>query len=448
MGPIHKRMNKEPPSFFKEPRSLKVAMLAVHSCTLGELGSKNTGGMSVYVRELARALGDQGHVVDIFTRVHDDCHQRITAINENVRLIHLPAGPSSPLPKLAQYRYLPEFASGLDDFRRGEGKNYDLVHSHYWLSGLVGSDMARKWGVPHFMMFHTLGEVKRAIRRGEAEPELRLEAERQAAMGSQRIIAATVREKEELESYYQAPPEVIAVIPCGVNTRLFKPSKRKTTRMQLGFDPAEEIILFVGRFDPLKGLDRLLEALAELAAGRSPDGPGLKLILIGGDDQRLSEERKIRQMSQSLGLGELTIFTGRVRHEDLPMYYSAAEVFVLPSFHESFGLAALEALACGTPVAAFQVGGMDEIIRTGENGYLIDDRPGALADGIASILAGSRQGAYHPETVRASVAGLSWSNMAEAVISEYRRFYPEISLPLSPCSYHSVVEMTSNPVER
>ncbi|MBW2092346.1 MAG: glycosyltransferase [Deltaproteobacteria bacterium] len=397
-------------------KQLRIAMLSVHSCPIGELGTKDTGGMSVYVRELARALGKLGHSVDVFTRLHGPDDSKIVKLGENTRLIHLKAGRNGNMHKLAIYPHLTDFVCDLEKFINLENREYDLLHSHYWLSGWVGEKIQGLRGIPHMIMFHTLGAVKNAVGVGEIEPELRVTTEKELAKSCNRIVAATAREKAELIRYYGAPLDSISVVPCGVNLELFKPEDKKAARQQLGFNYLESIVLFVGRIDPLKGIDRLLEAKACLQ-----NNPEFKLIIIGGDDHLKPEWLKLKRISRDLGLGDSVLFVGRVKQEDLSLYYSAADVCVVPSHHESFGLVALESLACGTPVVATKVGGIEDIVQEGKTGYLVTgDISRSLADRIATVLSDSNAGLYSPNVLRSSVIEYSWANIADAVIEVYR----------------------------
>jgi D-inositol-3-phosphate glycosyltransferase len=394
---------------------LKIAMLSVHSCPVGKLGSKDTGGMSVYIRELARELGKRGHLVDIYTRAHDPVEQRIVQLGENARVIHLQAGEVEPIDKLAVYSHLEDFACSLEDFRARHGLQYDLIHNHYWLSGWVGRRIQRWWDVPHIIMFHTLGALKNAIGVGQNEPALRIMAEREMVRDCHRIIAATEKGKEELVSYYSASPEKIGVIPCGVNLELFRHLDKKEARRNLGFN-GDSIVLFVGRIDPLKGIDRLLMALPGLDTRRK-----LKLLVIGGDEDSQPEVERLQRLSQSLHIQDSVAFTGIVDQKELPLYYSAADVCVIPSYYESFGLVALESLACGTPIVATRVGGMESVINQGQNGYMVEDNaPLRLADRIAALLAQKEEAIESADSIQASVNGFSWSRIAEAIIPEYR----------------------------
>jgi D-inositol-3-phosphate glycosyltransferase len=264
-------------------------------------------------------------------------------------------------------------------------------------------------------MFHTLGAAKNAIGIGETEPELRVQTEKELVRNCHRIIAATEREKEELIGYYRASPEKISVIPCGVNLDLFQPVDKGIARRKLGFDDCN-IILFVGRIEPLKGIDQLLQAMTYLE-----NASEAKLVIIGGDNHSQPEMERLQRLSHELHIKDSTTFMGTVRQEELPSFYSAADVCVIPSYHESFGLVALESLACGTPVVAARVGGVDDVINQGRTGYVtIDNEPQRLAGRIAALLSTPVPGTESASKIRASVARYSWSNIADEIIGEYR----------------------------
>ncbi len=390
---------------------LRIAMLSAHSCPVGNLGAKDTGGMSVYVREIARELGKQGILVDVYTRVHDPKDNQIVELGQNARLIHLRAGKDKDMHKLAVYPYLPDFADNLENFRKHNNLHYDLVFSHYWLSGWVGKYLQRWWHVPHVMVFHTLGAVKNAIGIGEEEPELRIETEMHLTKNCHRIIATTEREKDDLIHHYGASPERISVIPCGVNLDLFQPWDKEVARQQLGFGDGKSL-LFVGRIEPLKGIDRLLWAMTYLH-----NGHGLRAVIIGGDGNSRAEVERLQKLSRELNIEDSVTFSGMIKHEKLPCFYSAATACVIPSYYESFGLVALESIACGTPVVATNVGDLRSIIHQGETGYVVmDDTPRSLADKIALVLSSSDT--KSALSIRASVTRFSWSNIAQRIISE------------------------------
>jgi D-inositol-3-phosphate glycosyltransferase len=398
---------------------LRIAMLSAHSCPVGKLGTKDTGGMSVYIREIACELGKQGHLVDVYTRVHDPRDLQTYELGQNARLIHLRAGEDEEIHKLAVYSHLPDFVDNLEDFRKQNNLQYDLIFSHYWLSALAGTYLQQRWHVPHITMFHTLGAVKNAINEGahlpldEAEPELRIETERDLVRKCHHIIAPTEREKKELIRRYGASSEKISVVPCGVNLEQFKILDKAQARQYLSLD-SDKIILFVGRIDPLKGIDKLIKALSYLR-----HIPKLRLVVIGGGEHSQPEIEQLQKLAFNLKIQDSVTFLGLVKHEQLPYFYSAADACVVPSYYESFGLVALESLACGTPVVATDVGNHKSVIRQGETGYVIRDNVShRLADKIALLLSQPNTDTKSAQLIRATVSKFSWSNIAEAIIRD------------------------------
>jgi len=411
---------------------LRIAMLSAHSCPVGKLGTKDTGGMSVYIRELAYELGQQGHFVDVYTRVHDPKDRQIYELNQNVRLIHLKAGEDEEIHKLAVYSHLPDFVGNLESFRRQNDLQYDLIFSHYWLSALAGVYLQQRWHVPHVAMFHTLGAVKNAIKEGaclaldEDELRLRIETERGLVQKCHHIIAPTEREKEELVRHYGASSEKISVVPCGVNLEQFKVLNKAQARQYLGLGN-DKIILFVGRIDPLKGIDKLIKALPYLRNIQQ-----IRLLVIGGGEHSQHEIEQLRKLACNLKIQNSVAFLDLVKHEQLPYFYSAADVCVVPSYYESFGLVALESLACGTPVVATDVGDFRSIIRDGETGYVISDNvPHCLADKIALLLSRPSADTKSAQLIRATVSKFSWSNIAEAIIRDCQLVLTNYLTPVS-----------------
>ena len=402
---------------------LQIAMFSIHSSPIGELGTKNTGGMSVYIRELARQLGTRGHCVDIYTRLNGSKHNQIIDLYDNVRLIHLSAGKNGYVNKLALYYYLSDFFRALERFKQQERLHYDLIHSHYWLSGRLGSWVQDRWDLPHLVMFHTLGTVKNIAGVVNQEPDLRIATEKKLTRTCQRILAPTEREKDNLTTYYNAPAEKIGIAPCGVNLDLFRPMDRAVARQRLGFDDNESIVLYVGRFDPIKGIDRLLEAVTHLRGHRR-----LRLVIAGGDGPNTREYQNLQRMTRKLGIQNTVTFVGRIQQEHLPPYYSAADVLVVPSYYESFGLVGLESLACGTPVVATEVGAMRSILRDGETGQIVTPaNPRSLAKAIEPFINGSGLKKLSADLIRASVLKFGWSNVAAAVIDEYDTLFRQMN---------------------
>ena len=404
---------------------LRIAIISAHSCPVGDLGTKDTGGMSVYIRELARELGKKGHSIDIYTRVHDPADSRVEDLSEGVRLIHLKAGKEAKIQKMDVYFSLPEFTFNLENFWKDNNLEYDVVFSHYWMSALVGKYLWDTCSIPYITMYHTLGAVKNAIGIGEGEPELRIISEKETAQDCNRIIVATEKEKEELTHYYDAQPEKVCVVPCGVNMELFRTIDKTEARQKLGLGD-EKILLFVGRIDPLKGIDNLIKTIPLLK-----NEGNLKLVVVGGDENSRAELEGLKKLTASLGIRELVDFRGLVKQEQLPYYYSAADVCVVPSYYESFGLVPLEALACGTPVVATDVGDLKYIIKQGETGYILpNNSPEKLAEGIASIL-NKPSDNDSCLTIRASVSKWAWANVAEKVADEMQTMLDKQLTPIA-----------------
>ena len=395
-----------------DKKQLRIAMLSIHSNPIGELGTNDTGGMSVYIRELARELGKRGHRIDIYTRLRNGRHQPVIDLFEKVRLIHLGIPNNGNLSRLALYPYLPDFFKSMENFRSQEGIAYDIIHSHYWLSGQLGNWAQELWNRPHLVMLHTLGEVKNRTGVGRPEPELRIAAEKELVKTCHRILAPTEREKDNLVRYYGVSEEKIGIVPCGVNLDLFQPERKQAARKHLGLDPDDIILLNVGRFDPLKGIDRLLEALVHLRDHRR-----LRLVIVGGDGDKAPESQFLRQKAINLGIGDKVLFAGRIEQKYLPPYYNSADVLVISSHYESFGLVGLEALACGRPVVSTPVGAMERLIQKSQAGQVVRDTLSqSLAKGIQSIITHSTPPA---DEIRKSVLEYSWSNVASATLKEY-----------------------------
>ncbi|MEW6186888.1 MAG: glycosyltransferase [Thermodesulfobacteriota bacterium] len=395
---------------------LNITMISAHSCPVGELGAKDTGGMSVYIRELSKELGILGNQVDVYTRIHDPRDPIMEALGPRVRLIHLKAGPEAIISKAEVYSAIPEFIENLEGFWRKKGLHYDIVFSHYWLSGLIGEHLQKKWLIPFIMMYHTLGAVKNAVAIGEAESDQRLISEKELAQCCRRILVPTKKEKQNLIHYYKALPDKIGIAPCGVNLDTFRPLDKASARMKLDL-AAEKILLFIGRIDPLKGVDRLLRAMPLLSPLKD-----LRLIIIGGDENSREEVDKLKQLVRELKIDHLVIFKGMVKQEQLPDYYNAADVCLVPSYYESFGLVALEALACGTPVIATDVGDLSHIILQGKNGYIVpDNTPEKLAEAILLFFSRPTRNRESLRFNRESVTRFNWARIAELITQELHR---------------------------
>lgn len=394
--------------------NLNIAMLSIHSNPIGQLGTTDTGGMSVYISELARELGKRGHRIDVYTRLHNGENRPVIEHGKNVRLIHLDIGNNGSISKLNLYPHLDQFFLSLESYRQKENMVYDVIHSHYWLSGCLGAWAQNDWERPHVVTFHTLGESKNRTGVGPYEPGLRIANEREIVQTCHRIVVATRRERDSLVRDYGAPEDRIGIVPCGVNLELFRPGARGPARRRLGFDPHDQILLYVGRFEPLKGLDILLEAIAALK-----NFDRLRLVIVGGDGESNPAYRSLKQKARALSISDRCLFTGPVEQQKLPPYYHSADALVIPSHYESFGLVGLEALACGRPVISTPVGAMADRLHDAPAvrvAPLVSSR--SLAGEIQTLLTENSR-APAPE-IRETAREYSWSRVADAIIAEYR----------------------------
>jgi D-inositol-3-phosphate glycosyltransferase len=291
---------------------------------------------------------------------------------------------------------------------------YDLVHSHYWLSGLVGTRLKTLWGVPHVVMFHTLGEIKNRASYGEHESELRIRSEAEVLRDADSVICATEVERAALRQVYGAPAEKISVIPLGVDLDRFRPGQKQVARNALGLKD-ERIILFVGRIEPLKGVDILINAAALVESDVD-----CTVVVVGGDESTQTQVDELQDLARERGIEHRVAFVGAVDHETLPLYYNAADVCVVPSHYESFGLVAVEAMASGVPVVASRVGGLTGTVKDGETGYLIPWLcPEPFAERIELLLENEPLRNNLGEAAREAMTRYRWENVAAAVLNLY-----------------------------
>lgn len=371
--------------------------------------------MNVHVRELARAMGNLGVNVDVFTRDHDYQCDGDDSGSSRVNYVHIPAGPpDAPLGDLTAY--LDDFANGVQDYQQRNNARHTAIHSHYWLSGWAGRKIAAATGVPQVVTFHTLSRIKMQSRSGEQEPPVRQQTEEQIIAAADCVVAFSPHERDAMVRLYGADRSRVELIPCGVDLSRFRPVGRTEARRELGLN-GHKVVLYVGRIEPLKGADLLLHAAASLESDE-----GVQVLVVGSDAEGSGELERLHQMSNELQLGDTVEFVGRVPQERLNLYYSAADVCVVPSFYESFGLAALESMACGTPVVATRVGGLSTIVEHGRTGYLKSWRcPEAFAQSVEIIMANDDLRDSMGRAARHRAETLSWDQVAGRLLELYQR---------------------------
>jgi D-inositol-3-phosphate glycosyltransferase len=413
---------------------MRIALISFHTSPLATLGGKDTGGMNVYVRDVARELGRRGIVADIFTRSQGSESLRIDPrLGPNVRVIHVPAGPEAPLPKHALHQYVPDFAEWVCRFvaqpdEARAGPPYDVIHAHYWLSGLVAESLRQCWGVKFVMTFHTLAELKNQVaeRVQDRESDLRLRSECHLCSVADRITANTSVEKTQLVRLYGAGSSRIRVVPPGVDLARFRPVEQGYARKVIGIPADKRLILFAGRIERLKGIDALFRAVAILRERRTDwDWGNVSVAVIGGDHsaagQRANEEMaRLHALRSALGLDDVIAFLGARDQDALQYYYAAAEVLVMPSHYESFGMVALEAMACGTPVIASDVGGLSTLVQHNKTGLRVRANDSSeLARAIERLLDDDALRRRMGQAAACYAEGFSWQKVVDLLLSVY-----------------------------
>lgn len=398
---------------------MNIAFISYWSCPLTRLGVLSAGGMNVYVLNLANNLGMLGHKVDIYTRAHKEFDEKIIKTHLNVRIIHFTSKHKN------LYDDATFFARRIIDFTVKNSLSYNILHSHYFYSGLVGLTLSRKLSLPIFITFHALG-ITKAFYAGIRD-EKRITTERKIVGAVDGIISSIQLERTELIRSYKADGQKIYIVPPGVNHKIFKRIDKKNARMKIGINGDEKIILFVGRIDPIKGITLLIDAVYKLAEVHKNFRNNFKILLIGGDIEnreffRHPEVIKIQALLERLDLACCVKFIGSKPHNVLPYYYSAADLVVMPSKYESFGLVVLEAMACSAAVVASRVGGLSYLISDRVNGRLFrsGDVPG-LREIIWELLTDGRQRKQLGEQAVITSKNYCWDIQAKEIVSIYKK---------------------------
>jgi D-inositol-3-phosphate glycosyltransferase len=390
----------------------RIGVISMHTSPTASLGQNGNGGLNVYVREVANAFSDRGIATDIFTRRQSPDDPAIESLAPLSRVIYLPAGRS--LDKYSLYEEVPAFAAGIRAFAEREHLTYDMLYSHYWLSGEVACLLRADMGIAWAHTAHTLGLVKnRTLASGaRPEPALRIQVEGEIAQQADLLIGSTPDEADDLIRLYGADPDRVHVVAPGIDLATFQPFDRAEARRKIGYGPGR-LLLFVGRLERLKGVDVAIRALALL---RDRDHADLRLIVLGEDvrDGDESEKERLKAVASASGVRDRVDFLGTVAHHELPYFYAAADVCVMPSYSESFGLVALEAQACGRPVVASGVSGLRSVVRDEVSGYLIDDHdPAIYAERIGRLLSDPELAQQMGKRGRLLAQRFSWTRTAD-----------------------------------
>ncbi|MGD8997803.1 MAG: glycosyltransferase [Anaerolineae bacterium] len=413
-----------------------IAFVSIHGDPLASLGGSHHGGQNVYVKALSRHLGAHDFRVDVFCRWEWPDQPAIEEIGPGARAVRVQVGPPECLPKERTILFLEELTDWIDRFQGQNQSDYRLIHGHYYFSGAVSLSLREQWRVPFIETFHSLGLIKRqALGSEDRSPTRRLEIERKIAQTADRIIATAPQEKGDLVTAYGANPSRIRVIPCGVDLELFRPIPRREARDYAGIPDDAFLLTFVGRLERRKGVDTMLEAMGLLLRER-PDLP-LHAVIVGGhpknrepaemSEPEAQERRRFKEIINCYGLEDKVTFTGGLPQHLLCYFYSAADVTIIPSYYEPFGMTALEALACGSSVIASRVGGLKTTVKEGEVGFQFKARsPQDLAERIGYLLEHPEVNARLGRSARPYVERhYSWRAVSKRVASAYREVLDE-----------------------
>ncbi|MGH7204135.1 MAG: glycosyltransferase [Candidatus Levyibacteriota bacterium] len=397
----------------------RLAIVSYHTCPLSDEADAEIGGLNVYVLSLSKALSKKGYDIDIFTRSQSITSPRIVEVNPHLRVIHLPAGAEQPLSKKEIEQYIPEFLKHFYEFTAKENVSYQAVSCHYFLAGIIGVDIKKKLHIPLIMTFHTLGLMKNLVARSEEERESieRIKTELHLVKEADQIIATGTTDSQYIQSLYNGDPKKIAILTPGVDLNLFQPSDKQQAKKTIEAPLDEQLILFVGRIEPLKGIDVLLYAIKILLDKH----PHLKVCvwIVGGDISQPKnmwpkELKKLSEIRDVLGIAASVRFVGRKVQEELPVYYNAAELLLMPSHYESFGITAVEAMACNVPVITTDVTGVSNLIDE-KHAILITsaNNPIGLAERMAALLCDEEKYKKVSQSLREEVEDLSWDHAAD-----------------------------------
>lgn len=414
-------INKKIPKIMLPKSRGKIALISVHGDPAVDIGKEEAGGQNVYVRQVGEALSRQGWQVDMFTRCSDANQEKIVEHNSNCRTIRLTAGPEKFIARQKIFNYLPEFVEEFFNYQHQQRTIYPIVHTNYWLSAWVGMAIKKRQSIQHLHTYHSLGAVKyRSINTIPLIAKTRLRVEKECLENADMIIATSPQEQEHMRSLVSKKGNIM-VIPCGTNIDCFGSVDQAAGRAKVGVDADAKVVMYAGRFDERKGIETLVRAIARDEVKRHEN---LKLMIVGGStpgEKDGIERERIGELVEELGIQDITEFVGRVKHEDLASYYAAADICVVPSHYEPFGLVAIEAMASRTPVIASNVGGLKFSVDDYKTGLLVPPQDEvAFAKGIDSILADDQWRQELSKNARRRVEDkFSWKGVATQLDNQY-----------------------------
>ena len=402
----------------------RVAMVSVHTSPLDQPGTGDAGGLNVYVVELARRLAARDVQVDLITRATSSDLPVAVELDPGVTVRHVTAGPFEGLAKEDLPAQLCAFTNGLMRLEAARPPGwYDLVHSHYWLSGQTAWLAAERWDVPLVHSMHTMAKVKNLTLAEDDAPEplARAVGESQVVEAADRLVANTDEEARQLADLYDADPYRVAVVPPGVDLATFSPGSRTAARRALGVPDDAYLLLFVGRIQPLKAPDVLLRAAARMVERDPALRDRLVVAVVGGPSGTgLARPEALRSLAGELGLTDQVRFVPPLPPSELPDWYRAADVTVVPSYSESFGLVAIESQACGTPVVAASTGGLRTAVADGVSGVLVDGHdPETYAEVLAALGADGDRRAALSRGALLHAARFGWDRTAAGMLDVY-----------------------------
>jgi len=407
---------------------MRVAMISEHASPLAALGGVDSGGQNVYVCQLAGALASSGYEVDIFTRRDHPSLNGVVRMRENLRVIHVPAGPSRYVRKEDMFPYMTEFTRYMYHYMQQE-RPYDVIHANFWMSGLVAMNLKHLLGIPFVITFHALGKVRRLHQKDADEfPDVRMPLEERIMQEADGIIAECLQDEIDMAELYHADPAKISVIPCGFDPDEFDPIPKQEARQKLGWPEDERIVLQLGRIVPRKGIETVIRGFAKFS--RYHELPA-RLFIVGGntaqpDPSQTPEIGRLQTIARQEGIADNVHFTGQMDRRLLGYCYSAADVFVTMPWYEPFGITPLESMACGTPVIGSDVGGIKYTVKHGSTGFLV---PPQNADALAECLAEFFKDLEHmtamgQEAVK-RVHQFTWRKITKKIIN----LYEEVNAP-------------------